>query len=87
MVDFSSEKSTVVLLDTGTPGTSSEIYSEDAEFKTMVKLPYIKLQIYLSWKTITSLNCEANFSKYQTIMSRSKLCCLNWKRIAGRIIF
>ena len=27
-------RSTVVLLDTGTPGTSKEIYSEDADYGT-----------------------------------------------------
>ena len=32
MIDFSSEKlSRVVLLDTGTPGTSREIYGQDAD--------------------------------------------------------
>ena len=35
-------RSTVVLLDTGTPGTSGEIYSEDADGKyTMKVLPFL----------------------------------------------
>ena len=31
--------STVVLLDTGTPGTSREIYSEDADGETQTRNP------------------------------------------------
>ena len=32
-------RSTVVLLDTGTPGTSREIYSEDADGETRTRNP------------------------------------------------
>ena len=51
VIDFSSEKykgstvvqyrSTVVLPDTGTPGTSGEIYSEDADGETRSCNPWI----------------------------------------------
>ena len=34
-------RSTVVLLDTGTPGTSKEIYSEDAEDGTRTRNPSV----------------------------------------------
>ena len=34
-------KSTVVLLDTGTPGTSREIYSEDADDGTRTRNPSV----------------------------------------------
>ena len=34
-------RSTVVLLDTGTPGTSREIYSEDAEGEARTRNPWI----------------------------------------------
>ena len=34
-------RSTVVLLDTGTPGTSREIYSEDADGETRTRNPWI----------------------------------------------
>ena len=39
MAEFSSERYTVVLLDTGTPGTSREIYSEDADDGTRTRKP------------------------------------------------
>ena len=35
-------RSTVVLLDTGTPGTSREIYSEDADGETRTRNPWIR---------------------------------------------
>ena len=34
-------RSTMVLLDTGTPGTSREIYSEDADGETQTRNPWI----------------------------------------------
>ena len=34
-------RSTVVLLDTGTPGTSREIYSEDADSETRTRSPSV----------------------------------------------
>ena len=34
-------RSTVVLLDTGTPGTSREIYSEDADGDTRTRIPSV----------------------------------------------
>ena len=39
-------RSTVVLLDTGTPGTSREIYSEDADGETRTRNPLIKLNSF-----------------------------------------
>ena len=39
MIDFSD--STVVLLDTGTPATSGEIYSEVADGETRTRNPWI----------------------------------------------
>ena len=46
MVDFSSEKySGVVLLDTGTPGTSREIYSEDANGENRTHNPLVINQV------------------------------------------
>ena len=44
VVDFSFEKYTVVLLDTGTPGTSREIYSEDA---TSLTIGILTVEIFL----------------------------------------
>ena len=42
-------RSTVVLLDTGTPGTSREIYSEDADDGTQLRNDkYIMMQ-YTNW--------------------------------------
>ena len=41
VIDFSSARSTVVLLDTGTPGTSREIYSEDADGETRTHKPSV----------------------------------------------
>ena len=38
----SHHRSTVVLLDTGTPGTSREIYSEDAEGEARTLNPWIR---------------------------------------------
>ena len=38
---LSHPRSTVVLLDTGTPGTSREIYSEDADGETRTRNPWI----------------------------------------------
>ena len=40
-IDFSSEKYSVVLLETGTPDTSREIYSEDANGETRTRNPWI----------------------------------------------
>ena len=40
VIDFSS-RSTVVVLDTGTPGTNREIYSEDANGETRTRNPWI----------------------------------------------
>ena len=40
VVDFSSEES-VVLLDTGTPGTSREIYGENADGQTRTRNPSV----------------------------------------------
>ena len=34
-------RSTVILLDTGTPGTSREIYSEDADGETRTRNPLV----------------------------------------------
>ena len=39
-------RSTVILLDTRTPGTSREIYSEDADGETRTHYPWIKNPLY-----------------------------------------
>ena len=44
-------RSTVFLLDTGTPGTSREIYSDDANGETRTRNPSIISQILLEKKT------------------------------------
>ena len=56
VVDFSSEKLAVVVLDTLTPGTSREIYSETADNETrprnplvINRVPYYKLTIFISY--------------------------------------
>ena len=41
----SHSRSTVVLLDTGTPGTSREIYSEDADSETRTRNPSVINQV------------------------------------------
>ena len=46
-------RSTVVLLDTGTPSTSREIYSQDADGETQPRNPSVMMQ-YTNW--INSLN-------------------------------
>ena len=49
VIDFSSEKSTVVLLDTGTPGTSGGIFSEDADDGTRTRNPLITNRVLSHW--------------------------------------
>ena len=51
-------RSTVVLLDTGTPGTSREIYSEDADGETRTRNPWITL---IRWHFVMNFN---NGSRY-----------------------
>ena len=41
----SQPRSTVVLLDTGTPGTSREIYSEDADGETQTLNPSVRNRV------------------------------------------
>ena len=42
-------RSTVVLLDTGTPGTSREIYSEDVDGETRTRTPGLQTQCSSHW--------------------------------------
>ena len=44
---MSHPRSTVVLLDTGTPGTSREIYSEDADSETELTDPRLSPSVSL----------------------------------------
>ena len=55
----------MVLLDTGTPGTSREIYSEDADGETRTRNPWITNPVLLSLSyTAQLLRSELSLSSW-----------------------